>query len=107
MRPLIISNFLHSARILADGMEKLRTSSVSGTQLNQEKIRRYADESLMLVTALRPVMGYQNAAHLAESALANGQTLKEAVLASGHVDEKTFDSVVDPLSMVGHGVSGA
>ncbi|WP_275467028.1 class II fumarate hydratase [Streptomyces noursei] len=107
MRPLIINNFLHSARILADGMEKFRTFSVSGTQLNQEKIRRYVDESLMLVTALSPVIGYQNAAHIAESALANGQTLKDAALASGHVDEKTFDSVVDPLSMVGHGVSGA
>ncbi|MGW0998779.1 class II fumarate hydratase [Streptomyces sp. NPDC002520] len=107
MRPLIINNFLHSARILADGMEKFRTFSVSGTELNQEKIRQYVDESLMLVTALSPVIGYQNAAHIAESALANGQTLKEAALASGHVDEKTFDSVVDPLSMVGHGVSGA
>jgi len=61
----------------------------------------------MLVTALSPVIGYQNAAHVAEAALANGQTLKEAALASGHVDEKTFDSVVDPLSMVGHGASGA
>ncbi|MFI6360803.1 hypothetical protein ACIBJF_51850 [Streptomyces sp. NPDC050743] len=61
----------------------------------------------MLVTALSPVIGYQNAAYIAESALTNGQTLKEAALASGHVHEKTFDSVVDPLSMVGHGFSGA
>jgi fumarate hydratase class II len=52
-------------------------------------------------------IGYQDAAHIAESALANDQTLKEAALASGHVDEKTFDSVVDPRAMVGHGVSGA
>ena len=61
----------------------------------------------MLVTALSPVIGYQNAAQIAESALANGQTLKDAALASGHVDEKTFDSVVDPLAMVGNGVAGA
>ena len=61
----------------------------------------------MLVTALSPVIGYQNAAHIAEAALAKDQTLKEAALASGHVDEKTFDSLVDPLSMVGNGVAGA
>lgn len=107
MRPVIISNFLHSARILADGMEKFRVYSVSGTRLNRSKIAQYVSESLMLVTALSPVIGYQNAAHIAETALANGQTLKEAALASGHVDEKTFDSFVDPLSMVGRGVAGA
>ena len=107
MRPVIINNFLHSARILADGMEKFRTYSVSGTELNRGKIEQYVNESLMLVTALSPVIGYQTAAHIAESALAKDQTLKQAALASGHVDEKTFDSVVDPLSMVGHGVSGA
>ncbi|MDO0929628.1 class II fumarate hydratase [Streptomyces sp. TG1A-8] len=107
MRPVIINNFLHSARILADGMEKFRTFSVTGTELNQDKITRYVNDSLMLVTALSPLIGYQNAAHIAESALANGQTLKEAALASGRVDEKTFDSVVNPLSMVGNGVSGA
>ncbi|MFG3022685.1 class II fumarate hydratase [Streptomyces sp. NPDC048254] len=107
MRPMLINNFLHSTRILADGMEKFRIYSVSGTQLNREKIGQYVEQSLMLVTALSPVIGYQNAAHIAEDALAHGQTLKEAALASGHVDEKTFDSVVDPLSMVGHGASGA
>ena len=97
MRPVIINNFLHSAQILADGMEKFRTFSVCGTELNQDKITHYVNESLMLVTALSPVIGYQNAAHIAEAALAKGQTLKEAALASGHVDEHTFDSVVDPL----------
>jgi fumarate hydratase, class II len=107
MRPVIINDFLHSARILADGMEKFRTFCVAGTELNHDKITRYLSESLMLVTALSPVIGYQNAAHIAESALANNQTLKEAALASGHVDEKTFDSVVEPLSMIGHGVAGA
>ncbi|MFJ9893008.1 class II fumarate hydratase [Streptomyces sp. NPDC091280] len=107
MRPVVISNFLHSARILADGMEKFRTFSVSGTRLNRTRIDQYVNESLMLVTALSPVIGYQNAAHIAESALAGGRTLKEAALASGHVDERTFDSLVDPLSMVGHGYEGA
>ncbi len=107
MRPVIINNFLHSARILADGMEKFRTFSVSGTELNEEKIEQYVNESLMLVTALSPVIGYQNAAHIAESALAKGQTLKEAALESEEVDEETFDSVVDPQSMIGDGVGGA
>ncbi|MFI6621837.1 class II fumarate hydratase [Streptomyces sp. NPDC050528] len=107
MRPVVINNFLHSARILADGMEKFRTFSVSGTRLNRSRIDQYVNESLMLVTALSPVIGYQNAAHIAESALANGQTLREAALASGHVDEQTFDSLVDPLSMVGRGYDGA
>jgi fumarate hydratase class II len=107
MRPVIINNFLHSARILADGMEKFRVFSVTGTELNDDKICQYVNESLMLVTALSPVIGYQNAAHIAEAALANNQTLREAALASGHVDSETFDSVVDPLSMIGDGVSGA
>ena len=107
MRPMIINNFLHSARILADGMEKFRTYSVSGTELNEDKIQQYVQESLMLVTALSPVIGYQKAAHIAEEALANDQTLKEAALASGDVDEDTFDTVVDPLSMIGDGVAGA
>ncbi|SEG95431.1 fumarase, class II [Actinacidiphila yanglinensis] len=107
MRPVIINNFLHSARILADGMEKFREFSVAGTQLNRDRIASYVDESLMLVTALSPTIGYQNAAHIAESALAHDQTLKEAALDSGLVDEKTFDSLVSPLAMVRHGASGA
>jgi fumarate hydratase class II len=88
-------------------MEKFRVFSVTGTELNDDKICQYVNESLMLVTALSPVIGYQNAAHIAEAALANNQTLREAALASGHVDSGTFDSVVDPLSMIGDGVSGA
>jgi len=61
----------------------------------------------MLVTALSREIGYQNAAHIAEAALADGQTLKQAALASGKVDEATFDRVVDPGRMVGNGVAGA
>ncbi len=61
----------------------------------------------MLVTALSPVIGYQNAAHIAEAADAQGSTLREAALKSGHVDAATFDRVVDPKAMTGHGVRGA
>lgn len=107
MRPIIINNFLHSARILADGCEKFRTFSVEGTQLDEKKIAAFVENSLMLVTALSPVIGYQKAAHIAEDAEAQGSTLREAALKSGHVDAATFDRVVDPKAMTGHGVRGA
>ncbi|WP_231388844.1 class II fumarate hydratase [Marmoricola sp. URHB0036] len=107
MRPIIITNFLHSARILGDGIQKFLRYSVRGTELNEKQISSYVAESLMLVTALSPLIGYQNSAHIAEDALAQGQTLREAALASGHVTAAEFDSTVDPRTMVGHGVGGA
>jgi len=100
MRPIIINNFLHSARILADGCQKFRTFSVEGTQLNQEKIGEYVNRSLMLVTALSPKIGYDKASAIAHHALDNNQTLKEAALASGFIQEKEFDELVDPRRMV-------
>jgi fumarate hydratase class II len=107
MRPIIINSVLHSARILADGMEKFREYSVQGTELNRAVISSYVDQSLMLVTALSPKIGYQNAARIAEDALANGQTLREAAVASGHVSESDFDDFVKPETMIGRGVAGA
>nr|WP_321985708.1 class II fumarate hydratase [uncultured Lichenicoccus sp.] len=107
MRPIIINNFLHSATILADGCEKFRIYSVEGTQLNAERIASALGNSLMLVTALSPVIGYQKAARIAEKADADGSTLREAALASGDVDETTFDRVCDPKTMVGEGFGGA
>jgi fumarate hydratase class II len=107
MRPVIINNFLHSGRILGDGCEKFLEFSVKGTELNTQRIAKYVAESVMLVTALSPVIGYQNAAHIAEAAMANQTTLREAALASGKVTAKQFDSVVNPLDMVGEGVGGA
>ncbi|WP_412925595.1 class II fumarate hydratase [Microbacterium sp. 1P10AE] len=107
MRPIIINNFLHSARILGDGVEKFLTYSVKGTELNEKRIASFVGESLMLVTALSPVIGYQNAAHIAESALAGDQTLREAALASGLVTAEQFDEIVVPATLVGHGVGGA
>ena len=107
MRPIIINSFLKSATILADGCKKFRTFSVEGTQLDEKRIASYVANSLMLVTALSPVIGYQNAAHIAETAEAEGLTLREAALRSGHVDEKTFDKVVDARTMIGDGVGGA
>src|SRR5260370_17460232 len=90
MRPVIIINFLHSARILADGCEKFREYSVEGTELNRERIQQYVDGSVMLVTALSPVIGYQNAANIAEKAIAEGTTLTEAALASGKLPHELF-----------------
>jgi fumarate hydratase, class II len=107
MRPIIINNFLHSARILGDGCEKFRTFSVEGTKLDEKKIAHFVGNSLMLVTALSPVIGYQKAAHIAETADADGSTLREAALKSGDVDAATFDRIMDPKSMVGDGVHGA
>jgi fumarate hydratase class II len=100
MRPIIIDNFLHSARILGDGCEKFRTFSVEGTQLNRERITELVDRSLMLVTALSPVLGYDKASSIAHAALAEGTSLKEAALRTGWIDAHSFDSVVDPRKMV-------
>ncbi len=107
MRPIIINNFLHSAQILADGCEKFRTYSVEGTDIKRDRIQQYVEGSVMLVTALSPVIGYQNAAHIAEKAIADGTTLKQAALASGKVSEELFDKTIVPLSMVGKGLGGA
>jgi fumarate hydratase class II len=107
MRPVIINNFLHSARILADGCDKFRTFSVDGTDLNRKKIEQYVGDSVMLVTALSPVIGYQNAAHIAEAAIADGTSLRDAALKSGKVTAEQFDTIVRPLDMVGNGVEGA
>ena len=99
MRPIIINDFLHSARILADGCEKLRTFSVEGTELNRERIAELVNRSLMLVTALSPVLGYDKASAIAHSALDRGTTLKEAALATGWIDEHTYDEAVNPAKM--------
>ena len=106
MRPIIINNVLHSALILADGCEMFRLHSVDGTELNRERIAEHLQRSLMLVTALSPVVGYDKAAHIAHEALEEGLTLREAALRSG-VAEEEFDRVVDPALMVGEGLAGA
>jgi fumarate hydratase class II len=81
--------------------------SVKGTSLNTERITGYVADSAMLVTALSPVIGYQNAAHIAENAVANNTTLREAALASGEVTPEQFDSIVKPINMIGDGLAGA
>ena len=100
MRPIVINNFLHAATILSDGSDKFRTYSVEGTQLNLPKISEYLNRSLMLVTALSPVIGYDKASAIAHAAMDNNQTLREAALASGFIDAGKFDEIVDPKKMV-------
>jgi fumarate hydratase class II len=107
MRPVIINNFLHSAIILADGCDRFREYSVEGTDLNRATIARYVNRNLMMVTALSPLIGYQNAAHIAEVAQASGATLREAALQSGKIDANDFDRLIVPANMIGSGVEGA
>ena len=107
MRPIIINNFLHSARILGDACEKLRRFSVEGTRLNRKRIDEMGGRSLMLVTALSPVIGYDKASAIAHKANDEDLSLKEAALALGYIDEKRFDEIVDPAKMVGHGLAGS
>jgi fumarate hydratase, class II len=107
MRPIIINNFLHSARVLGDAAEKFRTFSVDGTRLNRAHIGEMLGQSLMLVTALSPVIGYDKASAIAHKANDEGLSLREAALKLGYVDAEHFDEIVDPKKMVGHGVAGA
>jgi fumarate hydratase class II len=107
MRPVIINNFLHSARILGDACCKLRRFSVEGTELCRARIDDDVRRSLMLVTALAPVLGYDAASAIAHRADEEGITLREAAVKSGLIDEKRFDEVVDPRAMVGQGVAGS
>ncbi len=107
MRPIIINNVLHAARILADGAEKFRLYSVEGTELNRKRIAKYVEESVMLVTALSPVIGYDKASEIAYVAMDQDLTLKQAAVQSGEVSEEQFDDVVDARKMVGNGVAGA
>ena len=99
--PLIGSNVLRSIDLLATGMTGFAERCVDGIEANEEQIKALVDRSLMLVTALAPEIGYDNAAKIAKHAHQNGQTLKEAGLDLGLVDEETFDRVVRPEKMIG------
>jgi fumarate hydratase class II len=99
-KPLMIANIAQSITILADGCTNFRRFLVEGTRPNRKKIAEYVDRSLMLVTALAPVIGYDKASTIAHHALEHDLTLKQAALQLGFVDEATFDRVVDPTKMV-------
>ncbi len=100
-KPLIGANVLRSIDLLATAMEGFAERCVEGLEANERRIAELVDRSLMLVTALAPEIGYDNAAKIAKHAHAEGLTLREAGLALGLVDEATFDRVVRPEAMTG------
>ncbi len=98
--PVCADNFLQSARLLAESMASFRERCVSGIQANREKMQENVERSLMLVTALSPRIGYENAAKTAQKAHREGTSLKEACLALGFLTEKEFDECYHPENMV-------
>ena len=101
--PVIIYNFLHSTRLLSDACTMFREHAVEGLQANEEQIKKYLDESLMVVTALSPKIGYDKAAQIAKKAHHEKTTLKKAALALGHVSEEEYDRIVVPRKMTSPG----
>jgi fumarate hydratase, class II len=97
-RPVLIANYLHSALIMADMCDHFRKFMVEGTKLNTAKLKENIDRSVMMVTALSPVIGYDQAAAISYYAIDHNLTLKEAALAKG-VSEDLYDRVVDPLAL--------
>ncbi|MCW2639506.1 MAG: fumarase [Dactylosporangium sp.] len=103
-RPIIINNVLHSVRILADMADHFREFLVEGAQLNDDQLRRNVDRSVMMVTALSPVIGYDRASEIAHLAIDNNLTLKQAALQRG-VSEDLFDRVVVPANLTRPGTA--
>ncbi|HXQ27909.1 MAG TPA: class II fumarate hydratase [Gemmatimonadales bacterium] len=99
-KPLMIFNVTHSVTIISDGCTNFRKFLVEGTTPNLKKINEYVERSLMLVTALSPVIGYDKASQIAHHAMDNDLTLKAAALQLGFVTEAEFDRIVDPKAMV-------
>jgi len=99
-KPLMILNLTHSITLMTDGCTNFRRFLVEGTKPNLKKIKEYVDRSLMLVTALAPVIGYDKASKIAHHAMDHDLTLKAAALKLGFVTEEEFDRIVDPTKMV-------
>lgn len=101
-KPVIIYNFLQSVQLLSDSIISFNDNCAIGIEPNRETIDGLLKNSLMLVTALNPHIGYENAAKIAKTAHENGTTLKEAALATGLLTEEQFDEYVDPSKMIGN-----
>jgi fumarate hydratase class II len=99
-KPVMIFNFLHSVDLLTDACRNFREFCVEGLGANRTRIQEYVDRSLMVVTALNPVIGYDNAAAIATKAHKEGTTLREAALDSGLISAEDFDRVVRPEHMI-------
>lgn len=100
-RPLVAHNFLQSVRLLADGMRSFDHHCAQGIEPNRARIQALLDQSLMLVTALNPHIGYDQSAAIAKRAHTQGLSLREAAIASGQVSAEQFDRWVVPAEMVG------
>jgi fumarate hydratase, class II len=101
--PVMIYNFLHSATLLRDACTMFRIHAIEGLQANEDQISKYLEESLMVVTALSPHIGYDKAAEIAKKAHHERSTLKKAALALGHVTEEEYDRIVVPKDMTSPG----
>jgi fumarate hydratase class II len=100
-KPVMIHNFLHSVRLLADACRSFTDHCVVGIEPNREQIDRHLKESLMLVTSLNPKIGYDNSAKVAKKAHAEGKTLRQASIELGFLKGEEFDEIVRPEKMVG------
>ncbi len=99
-KPVMIFNFLHSVDLLTDACANFRRFCVEGLEPNLEQIAEYVRDSLMVVTALNPVIGYDKAAAIAKQAHKDKTTLREAAIASGHLTAEEFDAAVRPEEMI-------
>jgi len=102
MRPIIIRNVLHCTRILADACDRFCEFGIEGITLNRPRIQKYVDESLMAVTALAPVIGYDRAARIAHQAMHEDLTIREAAMKDGAMSGEEFDRLTDPAKMAGN-----
>jgi fumarate hydratase, class II len=99
-KPLMIFNIKQSITLITDGCANFRKFLIEGTKPNRKRIKEFVDRSLMLVTALAPVIGYDKASEVAHYATAHDLTLRAAVLQLGFVTADEFDRIVDPTKMV-------
>ena len=99
-KPLIAYNILQSIDIMSDSVKNFGIYCVKGIKANKKKIKEHLENSLMLVTALAPKIGYDNAAKIAKKALKNGTKLKEEAIKSGLISEKEYEKLIDPLKMI-------
>jgi fumarate hydratase class II len=102
-KPVVIYNFIQSARLIGDGAVSFTDNCVNGIEARRDNIQAAMERSLMLVTALAPKIGYDNAAKIAKTAHKNGTTLREEAVGGGYVSEADFDAVVRPEKMISPG----
>jgi fumarate hydratase class II len=100
-KPLIIFNYMNSARLLADACESFKENCVIGIEANEENCKKNLENSLMLVTALNKHIGYDNSAKIAKNAHAKGLTLRQSALELGLITNEEFDAWVKPQDMLG------